>query len=114
MKRGFVLSAFSPKMLSNGGTIRFSSPISGKPALELLRSNAEKLQPVGVGHPGAASLLSGLLARQVEVDRTPVSLNKGDWGYIVLAAGRLEPGRELNDNELAKLVIVYPFEVLEG
>jgi len=109
-----VLSTFSVKMLPLGGVIRFSAPIKGQEALSFIRERAEELTPKGIGHPGMAQFLTKLLGRTVEVDRTPVALNKGDRGFIVLPQGRLDPGVELDDNELAKLVVVYPFEVLEG
>jgi len=109
-----VLSTFSVKMLPQGGTVKFGKPISGEEALSLIRERAQELTPKGIGHPGAAQLLSVLLGRPVEVDRSPVTLSKGDKGFIVLPQGRIEPGSELTDEELAKLLVCYEFEVLEG
>jgi len=108
-----VLSTFSVKMLSQGGTVKFGKPISGEEALSLIRERAAELQPVGVGHPGAAKLLTSLLNREVTVDRSPVTLSKGDKGFIVLPQGRIDPGAELSDEELRQLLVCYEFEVLE-
>ena len=113
MREQLVLTAFSPKMLRHEAIMKFKGPFEGQTALSLIRERAASLQPTGIGHPGAAHLLSVLLGRPVEVDRSPVTLNRGDRGLIVLAAGRLEPGSELTDEELRKLLVVYEFEVLE-
>jgi len=108
-----ILSAFSPKMLNGERTIRFRGPINGDAALSLIRERAEDWQPIGIGHPGAASLISQVLRRPVEVDRSPVVLSPGHRGLILLAQGRLDPGAELSDEELKKLLVAYEFEVLE-
>ena len=102
-----VLSAFSPKMFDGETIVKF------KPAtLEEVRENARELNPVGIGHPGAAELLSQVLQRPVDVDRTPVKLQKGDKGFIILANGRLEPGTELTAEELKRFSTIYYFEIL--
>ncbi len=96
-----VLTAFSPKMLGDGASVSF----------KVVSIDEVKGEPKGVGHEGAAQLLSQILGREVQVDRAPVTLTKGDRGYIVLANRRLNPGEELSAEELHSAVTVYYFEV---
>jgi hypothetical protein len=87
-----ILTSFSPKMIEKIGMVGFR-----KVSLDAV-DFTENFDFVQAAHPGAAQLLSHFMRKEIEVDRSPVTLKSGDKGFIILVNYRINPGEEVSDN----------------
>ena len=105
MSKKILASTFSVKMLASGGMVKVT-PVDINEVIN------QTYDLISAGHQGTAELFSTLLGQTVDVDRTPIALETGDTLYAVMPNFRVNPGQELNKEELEGKLSIYKVEVL--
>jgi hypothetical protein len=100
MGKIFVSNAFSLSMLTSFPANLRVREVSLEDAKKLLsQSNFVS----AVGHQATADVLTRLLGVQVQFNRIQIQLGEGDALIVFQLMTRLEEGKVLNEDELAKL-----------
>ncbi|RLI68533.1 MAG: hypothetical protein DRP02_12420 [Candidatus Gerdarchaeota archaeon] len=124
MGKVYVGNSFSVNMIKNKAKIIVEKLDWGKWAGELQHLISNGTYPKScIGHEATAKLYSRLLGNfdypgSEKPNRIQVSLEPGDVLYVLLPRMRLEEGKVLNDEEIAKLlnndqIVFYKVEVQE-
>lgn len=105
----YLLNAFSPTMLPNGGVVQFTN-ISLKDAGQIVRAAAwSHSLHTAIGHPGTAEVFQELLKVKVDVNREQIVLPVGGKAVVGSLNSRLPEGKVLNAEELSGVQIRWLF-----
>jgi hypothetical protein len=97
----YVSNAFSLSMLSSFPTYLRVREVSLEDVKKLLSCESNFVS--AVGHQATADLLTKLLNIQIPFNRVQISLNSNDILIVFQLQTRLEEGKILTEEELAKL-----------
>lgn len=98
-----MLYLLNTAILTAFGEFRFSGPISAEEAKRRLTGGFQS----AIGHAASADFLSAMLAIEVPVDRSTITMEPGDRALVLRLRGRLPEGAVLTAAEMA----VVPFEL---
>jgi len=102
----YVANAFSLGMLKDDATLEVRN-VDIEDAKEFIKENFVSC----IGHPATATILSSLIEKEIEVNRIPITLEKGDEVLVFQLLKRLEEGRVLREEEI--LTIPYKFFIIK-
>jgi hypothetical protein len=98
----YLTNAFSLSMveleLEKEQTIRLKKTRNIEEIKALLASGFES----AIGHASTAIFLTKLLGLNVAMNRTAIRIEKGIIVVFQIDIGRLQPGKELNENDIEK------------
>ena len=106
----YISNAFSLSMLSNFPVTLRVREVGLEEVKELLSGSFTS----AVGHQATADLLTKLLQIQIPFNRVPISLNPSDILIVFQLLTRLEEGKILTKEELAKLQFKFLIVTLDN
>jgi len=94
----YVTNGFSPSMLPLPSDVEFKN-VDVKEFCEVVANGVLN----AIGHQGTADLINKLCGTDLKVNRIAIQANVGDVLYILMLSIRLEEGKILTEEDIAKM-----------